>query len=77
MNCNFYIISLEQDDSRIKIKVIFLNVVMVYPGWIPDVHQSYSLTPSPQLGRGEKKPDKRLMGQEKDRERSLTNYGHR
>jgi len=43
---------------------------------MPGAHQNHSITPTPQLGREEKKYDERLEGQDKDRERSLTNYRH-
>jgi len=44
---------------------------------MPDAHQNCSITPPPQLHTGERKSDERLEGQDKDRERSLTNYCHR
>jgi len=43
---------------------------------MPGAHQSHSITPPPQLNRGEK-CDERLMGQDKDRERSLADNRHR
>jgi len=42
---------------------------------MPGAHQNHSITPPPQLD-GERKYDERLMGQEKDREGSLTSYCH-
>jgi len=43
----------------------------VDPGWTPGAHQSLLITPSPQLDRGEKKCNEKLVGQDEDRERSL------
>jgi len=40
---------------------------------MPGVHQSHSITPLLNW-TGERKYDERLKGQDKDRERSLTNY---
>lgn len=48
----------------------------VDPGWMPDAHPSYSIAPF--LGRtGDRKYNKRLVGGDEDRERSLTNDCHR
>ena len=47
----------------------------VDPGWGPGAHQSRSLTPLVHW-TGEKKYNEKLMGRDKDRERSLTNYRH-
>jgi len=48
----------------------------VDPGWMLGAHQSHSITPPPQLDRGQKKYEKRLMGRDKDREGSFTYYCH-
>jgi len=48
---------------------------MVYPGWTPRAHQKCSITPLLSW-TGERKYDDRLVGREKDGERSLTNYHH-
>ena len=57
-------------------KAYVIGLWWVDPGWTPGAHQSRSITPSPQLDRGENN-NERLMGRDKDRERSLTNYHHR
>jgi len=46
------------------------------PGWTPGTHQSCSIIPLLSW-TGEKKYNERLVGRDKDRERSLTNYCHR
>jgi len=48
----------------------------VDPGWTPGAYQSCSITPLLSW-TGERKQNKRLIGQGRDRERSLTNYRHR
>ena len=48
----------------------------VDPGWTPGAHQSHSITHLLSW-TGERKHNERFMGQDKDRERSLTNYCHR
>ena len=47
----------------------------VDPAWMPGAHQSCSVTAPPQAG--ERKYNKRLVGRDKDRERSFSNYCHR
>ena len=55
---------------------VFPGVVWwVDPGWMPGPHQSHSITPLLNW-TGERKLNERLVGRDKDRERSLTNYHH-
>ena len=51
------------------------SVWWVDPGWTPGAHQSRSITPLLSW-TGERKYNERLMGLDKDRERSFTNYHH-
>jgi len=48
----------------------------VDPGWMSGAQQSHSIVPLLSWA-GERKYNKRLVGRDKDRERSLTYYHHR
>lgn len=51
-----------------------MEVLVIDPGWTPAAPQSHSITP---LSWTEKRQyNKRLVGQNKGRERSLRSYGH-
>ena len=48
----------------------------VDPGWMPGAYQSHFIIPLLNWTR-ERKYNNRLMGRDKDSERSLSNYHHR
>jgi len=52
-------------------RMLYRHLWRVVPGWMPSAHQSHSITPAPQL---ERKYNKRLVGWDNDKEKSLTNY---
>ena len=70
--------SLEKEvkDTLLKIPSYLKHLWWVDPGWMPGAHQSRSITLLLSWTGERRKYDERLVGRDKDRERSLTSYRH-